>query len=69
MMKGLPEPDSEGIVRVTAGLKIDEQKGTAMLVELNDSPVDNSPDDESDGEEMPTPDMPSPADVEKEIYE
>lgn len=44
VLQSLPAPDDEGLVRVTAALKIDPDGG-AQIVSINDKPL---PDDSSD---------------------
>lgn len=51
----LPAPDDEGIVRVTAGLKIGPD-GKADLLSLNDSPLPTDKEEEDD--ESPAADLP-----------
>lgn len=47
LLETLPEPDSGGVIRVTAGLRMNED-GTARLVELNDVSIAQSEDKKDD---------------------
>lgn len=63
VVKNLPSPDGQGIVRVTVSLKMGDG-GTAEIVEINDVPVGG---DDEEGE-MPTEDsMPRPEDIASKI--
>lgn len=64
-MASLPEPASDGVIRVTAGLKL-SPNGEVTLVELNDMPMDGGSDEiEPDGDEAGAPDLSAMAD---ELY-
>lgn len=60
----LPAPDSQGLVRVTAALRLGED-GAVEVVELNDSPIVQN-DDENP---MPAEDMPDLAAAEESFYQ
>lgn len=49
----LPAPDQNGLVRVTAALRVTD--GKAELVELNDTPMPGEDDMPDEPEEMPEP--------------
>lgn len=53
-MGELPEPDSQGLIRVTATISLNGD-GTANLVELNDHPLP--------GDDEPDPDAPTADDA------
>lgn len=53
-MKTLPEPDSNGLVRVVVGLNVADD-GSATVAEINDVPVPSGGDDESEEGEAPAP--------------
>jgi hypothetical protein len=57
MIDGLPEPDSQGVIRVTAGIRVDGD-GKVSLLELNDGPVADEPEEADDDEPMPENDLP-----------
>ncbi len=59
----LPAPDSTGMVRVKASLKINED-GTAELSEINDTPVPTGDADGDKNEDAPTADDANPMPVE-----
>lgn len=63
VLDSLPSPDSEGLVRVQAAIRIGE--GGAEIVEINDQPV---PVGESTDDENPMPDLPDLAPIESDIY-
>lgn len=48
-IQSLPEPGEDGVIRVTAGLKVGSD-GEPMLVEVNDMPVDASEPEEEAAE-------------------
>lgn len=65
VVKSLPSPDGQGIVRVTVSLKMGDG-GEAYIVEINDVPVPEDRDEEEG--EMPTEDsMPRPEDIASQI--
>lgn len=45
-LASLPDADSQGIVRVTAALRLTGDDGSAELMEVNDSPVGKEPNDD-----------------------
>lgn len=51
----LPAPDSQGVVRVTAGLKVDAESGKVEIVEINDEPVPMGDEEESADDKAPMP--------------
>ena len=52
----LPKPDSQGIIRVTAAIKVSAD-GKAEIQELNDQPVPSSDDEEEENDDKnPMPD-------------
>lgn len=63
VMAGLPEPGSDGVIRATVGLKMED--GGVELVEVNDQPVPtgDAEEDAAEGEteateeESDTPDL------------
>lgn len=57
-LDALPEPDRDGVIRVTAGLKLSPDD-EVRLVEINDFPVDGTiePDKEDPEEESAEPDV------------
>lgn len=61
----LPEPDKDGIVRVTAGVKLSPD-GEVRLVELNDMPVENGP--ENDEPEGKADEIPDAGAMAEELY-
>jgi hypothetical protein len=50
-MRSLPEPDENGLVRVSCGFRLDEQKGCLYLDEFNGSPFSDKKDDSYEPEE------------------
>lgn len=65
-LDSLPSPDSEGLVRVQATLRIGD--GTAEIVEINDHPVPVG-EDSDDEEPMPSDSLPDLGAVEDQIYQ
>jgi len=51
----LPAPDSGGIVRVNAGLKIDPNSGDVEIVEINDTPLPMGDEKETADDKNPMP--------------
>lgn len=70
LLAELPQPDSQGLIRVTAAIKVDPE-GNASVVELNDQPVDDSSDKEEsdDHEPMPERDLPDLSAAEDSFYQ
>jgi hypothetical protein len=77
LLKTFAQPDTNGNIRATVLLKVNQRDGNAVVVSCNDVPVDPKPPEE---EKTPTPeegqpmagqeqpeDMPSPGDVERSI--
>lgn len=54
----LPAPDSGGIVRVNAGLKIDPNSGDVEIVEINDAPLPSDKETSDDKNPMPAESLP-----------
>lgn len=66
VIDGLPSPDSEGLVRVNAAIRLGTD-GQAEVVEINDQPVPVG--DEADDENpMPSQDVPDLSKVEESFY-
>lgn len=51
----LPSPDSQGVVRVTAGLQINPESGEASIVEINDEPMPMEEEEEATDDDNPMP--------------
>jgi hypothetical protein len=69
LLAELPQPDSQGLIRVTAAIKVDPE-GNASVVELNDHPVDDSSEKEGDDHEpMPERDLPDLSAAEDSFYQ
>lgn len=71
VLGALPAPDSEGLVRVTAAIKVDDD-GSARVVELNDMaiPSDDKEDEETDdANPMPSESLPDLSSVQETFYE
>lgn len=66
-LDSLPSPDSEGLVRVQATLRVGE--GTAEIVEINDHPVPAGEEESDDENPMPSESLPDLGAVEKDIYQ
>jgi hypothetical protein len=67
VLDSLPAPDSEGLVRVQASLRLNGD--SADIVEINDSPIssdENEPDD--DENPMPKHEVPDLGAMESDIY-
>jgi hypothetical protein len=64
IIDGLPAPDSQGLVRVKAALKLSGD-GMGEIVEVNDQPVPVGNDDD---EPMPERDLPDLSNVESDLY-
>jgi hypothetical protein len=64
VLDSLPSPDSEGLVRVQASLRLSE--GSAEIVEINDQPVPVG--DEETDDAMPMPELPDLGPAEADIY-
>lgn len=54
LAESLPAPDDEGLVRVTAALKLGAD-GKAEIVSLNDKPLPTESDDSSPAANLPKP--------------
>lgn len=56
----LPSPDSQGLVRVTAALKVNQDSGDVEVVEINDEPVPmgDEPETADDANPMPAESLP-----------
>jgi len=59
LAESLPSPDDEGLIRVTAALKV-AGDGKAEIVSLNDKPLPSG-DDEPDDDESPAAMLPAPS--------
>ncbi len=69
ILQSLPAPDSQGLVRVTAGFKFSEDGEGVELVEVNDMPVPTGEEAESEEEPlMGKDDMPDLNKMEDDIY-
>lgn len=64
VLDSLPSPDSEGLVRVQASLRVTGD--SADIVEINDSPISSDGDD--DENPMPKHEVPDLGAMESDIY-
>lgn len=64
-LTSLPAPDSEGLIRVTAALRVNAEDGSVEIVEVNDAPV---PVDEPEEDEVSDYEAPSLDEATEAIY-
>ena len=76
VLKSLPEPDSQGLVRVGAALKVSPD-GKVSVVKINDMPVGSEKEEDDDGEESESrepsdmikdEDLPNPDTMQADLY-
>lgn len=74
VLKSLPAPDEQGVVRVNAALKMGDKPGEVSIVAVNDMPVPAGKDDAGDdtaaddNNPMPEGDLPDLGAMTDSIY-